>query len=80
MLAGAVEGLVRPAMEQTVATVKALGHELLEGFIDSINHVDPMQLHLKPSMLCDVEKVGLRRFLASQRPTQCNGKQRSGGV
>ena len=79
-LAGAVEGLLRPAMEPIVATVKALGHVLPGGVIDSMVHVDPTELHSRPSMLCDVEKVVLRRFLGSQRPTQCNGKLRSGGV
>lgn len=57
-LAGAVEGLVRPAMKEIVATAKALGYELPERIVDSMIHIDPIELHLKPSMLCDAEKVG----------------------
>lgn len=57
--AGAVEGLVRPAMTEIVATAKALGHDLPDGIIDTMIHIDPVELHLKPSMQCDAEKLGL---------------------
>lgn len=54
---GAVEGLVRPVMMEIVATARALGHMLPDDYIDAVINFDPMDLYLKPSMQCDVEKV-----------------------
>lgn len=70
-LAGAVEGLVRPAMKEIVATARALGHDLPGSIIDTMIHVDPIELHLKPSMLCDAEKVRPRWFFSN--PTSADG-------
>ncbi|KAL4961598.1 ketopantoate reductase family protein [Aspergillus stella-maris] len=51
-----IEELARPAMEEVVATAKALGHDLPEDIVDSVVTADPIDLYLKPSMLCDSEK------------------------
>lgn len=56
---GAVEGLVLPAMREIVATAAALGHILPVDIMDTMLHMDPMDLYLKPSMQCDIEKVRL---------------------
>lgn len=57
-LAGtAIEGLVRPAMREIFETAKQLGHILPEGIMDTMIDLDPMDLYLKPSMQCDLEKV-----------------------
>ncbi|KAG4434034.1 hypothetical protein IFR05_010488 [Cadophora sp. M221] len=56
-LAGsAIEGLVRPAMREIVATARKLGHDLPDEIMDTMIHCDPMDLYLKPSMQCDFEK------------------------
>jgi len=54
---GAVEGLVKPAMQEIFDTAKALGHVLPEDIMDTMLNMDPMDLYLKPSMQCDIEKV-----------------------
>jgi ketopantoate reductase len=54
---GAVEGLVKPLMLEIVATAKTVGHELPAGIIDTMINMDPMDLYLKPSMQCDIQKV-----------------------
>lgn len=55
----AIEGLVRPAMREIVATARKLGHDLPDEIMDTMIHCDPMDLYLKPSMQCDFEKVCL---------------------
>jgi 2-dehydropantoate 2-reductase len=55
---GAVELLVRPAMEEIRAAAKAAGHDLPEDICDTMIEVDPLTLYLPPSMLADVRKVG----------------------
>ncbi|RDW66793.1 2-dehydropantoate 2-reductase-1 [Coleophoma crateriformis] len=55
-LAGAVEGLVKPACEEIIKVAKAKGIELPEGIADTMINLDPMDLYLKPSMQCDAEK------------------------
>ena len=58
-LAGTViEGLVKPAMREIFVTAKQLGHELPEDIIETMINLDPIDLYLKPSMQCDIEKVG----------------------
>ncbi|KAI9743080.1 MAG: hypothetical protein M1818_003375 [Claussenomyces sp. TS43310] len=59
---GAVEGLVRPAMREIVATAAALGHELPEDIMDFMINLDPMDLYLRPSMQCDSEKGNYLEF------------------
>jgi ketopantoate reductase len=54
---GAVEGLVKPAMQEIFDTAKALGHVLPDNIMDAMLNLDPMDLYLKPSMQCDIEKV-----------------------
>lgn len=54
---GAVEGLVRPAMREILATAEALGHKLPEDVVDFMINFDPIDLYLRPSMQCDLEKV-----------------------
>lgn len=55
-LAGAVDGLVKPAMKEVFATAKKLGHDLPDDIMDKMIHLDPLDLYLKPSMQCDLEK------------------------
>ncbi|KAL3418900.1 hypothetical protein PVAG01_09121 [Phlyctema vagabunda] len=55
-LAGAIEGLVRPAMDEIIEVAKAKGINLPEGIADKMINLDPMDLYLKPSMQCDAEK------------------------
>ncbi|CZR66367.1 related to ketopantoate reductase [Phialocephala subalpina] len=56
-LAGsAIEGWVRPAMKWIFETAKQLGHLLPEDIMDTMINLDPMDLYLKPSMQCDIEK------------------------
>lgn len=43
-------------MKEIILTAKALGHVLPEGIDDAMINLDPMDLYLKPSMLCDAEK------------------------
>ncbi|KAH6871034.1 6-phosphogluconate dehydrogenase [Thelonectria olida] len=54
-----VEGLVRPAMKEVFETASKLGHQLPEDIIDTMINLDPMDLYLKPSMQCDMEKGNL---------------------
>jgi ketopantoate reductase len=54
---GAVEGLVMPAMKEVFATAAKLGHALPEDICDTMLNADPMDLYLRPSMQCDIEKV-----------------------
>ncbi|KAH7153597.1 6-phosphogluconate dehydrogenase [Dactylonectria macrodidyma] len=54
-----VEGLVRPAMKEVYETASKLGHHLPEDIIDTMINLDPMDLYLKPSMQCDIEKGNL---------------------
>jgi ketopantoate reductase len=57
-LAGtAIEGLVRPAMREVFETAKRLGHNLPKDIIDTMINLDPMDLYLKPSMQCGIEKA-----------------------
>ncbi|KAL4799304.1 6-phosphogluconate dehydrogenase [Aspergillus venezuelensis] len=51
-----IDELARPAMQEVVATAKALGHELPEDIVETVVTADPIDLYLKPSMLCDGEK------------------------
>lgn len=52
----AIEGLVRPAMKEVYATAHKLGYDLPEDIMDKMIHCDPLDLYLKPSMQCDIEK------------------------
>lgn len=52
----AIEGLVRPAMKEVFATAHKLGYKLPEDIMDKMIHCDPLDLYLKPSMQCDLEK------------------------
>ncbi|EXJ84009.1 hypothetical protein A1O3_04676 [Capronia epimyces CBS 606.96] len=52
-----VEGLVRPAMKEIIDTAAKLGHILPADISDTMIHLDPMDLYLKPSMQCDIEKA-----------------------
>jgi ketopantoate reductase len=56
----AVEGLVKPAMREVWDTAKKLGHELPEDIMNKMINIDPLDLYLKPSMQCDIEKVYFR--------------------
>lgn len=53
---GAVEGLVRPAMNEICAAAKASGYELPETVADDMIEMDPLNMYLPPSMLSDVRK------------------------
>ena len=60
---GAVEGLVRPAMEEIRAAASAAGYQIPEGDTDYMINVDPIDLYLRPSMMQDLEKVCCNSFL-----------------
>lgn len=53
---GAVEGLVRPAMEEIRAAAAASGHVLPEDVAHNMIEMDPLNMYLPPSMLSDVRK------------------------
>jgi 2-dehydropantoate 2-reductase len=73
LVEGAVEGLLRPVMTEIVAIAKALGHVLPEDVIDTMINLDPMDLYLKPSMQCDIEKVKSLIEIAAQPLTNGQG-------
>jgi ketopantoate reductase len=55
---GAVEGLLRPAMQEIIATANALGHMISkEEQIASVPNYGIKESYLKPSMQTDIEKV-----------------------
>jgi len=54
---GVVEGLVRPAQKEIFDTAAKLGHVLPDDIMETMLNMDPMDLYLKPSMQCDIEKV-----------------------
>lgn len=62
-LAGAIDGLVKPACNEIIAVAKAKGIELPEDIADKMINVDPIDLYLKPSMQCDVDKARICLFL-----------------
>ncbi len=62
-----VEGLVRPAMKEVFATAKALGHNLPDDIMDKMINLDPLDLYLKPSMQCDIEKVCRTAYLGTTK-------------
>lgn len=53
---GAIDGLVRPAMEEIRAAAAASGHSLPDDVADSMIEMDPLDMYLPPSMLSDVRK------------------------
>lgn len=59
---GAVEGLVRPAMEEIRAAAEASGHELPMDIADTMIEMDPLTMFLPPSMLSDVRKGNFIEF------------------
>ncbi|KAG2415963.1 hypothetical protein HFD88_007155 [Aspergillus terreus] len=56
---GAVENLVRPAMEEIRAAAKACGHELPAELVDFMIALDPVTMYNPPSMQVDIRN---RRF------------------
>ncbi|KKY20018.1 putative 2-dehydropantoate 2-reductase family [Phaeomoniella chlamydospora] len=56
---GAVDGLVKPAMNEIRAAAKAMGHDLPEELIDFMITMDPITMYNPPSMQVDVRKVSL---------------------
>jgi 2-dehydropantoate 2-reductase len=54
---GAVDDLVRPAMEEIRMVAKALGHDLSADLIDFMITIDPIDMYNPPSMQEDVRKV-----------------------
>jgi 2-dehydropantoate 2-reductase len=62
---GAIESLVRPAMEEIRAAAKAAGHDLPADVCDTMIEVDPLTLYLPPSMLADVRKVSWTHLSAA---------------
>jgi 2-dehydropantoate 2-reductase len=54
---GAIDGLVRPAMEEIRAAAKAVGVELPPDVCDFMINIDPITMYLPPSMLGDMRKV-----------------------
>lgn len=55
---GALDGLVRPAMEEIVAAAKAVANvDLEEDVVEKVINTDPLESWAKPSMQQDLEKV-----------------------
>jgi 2-dehydropantoate 2-reductase len=54
---GAINSLVRPAMEEIRSAAKSAGYDLPEDICDTMIEVDPLRLYLPPSMLADVRKA-----------------------
>lgn len=54
---GAVETLVRPAMQEIRAAAKACGHDLPENLVDFMIKLDPITMYNPPSMQVDIRKV-----------------------
>src|SRR5438045_5852967 len=48
---------VGEAHDEIVAIANAMGHVLAQDVVDVMINLDPMELYLKPSMQCDLEKV-----------------------
>jgi 2-dehydropantoate 2-reductase len=55
---GALDGLVRPAMEEIVAAAKVVANvELEDDVVEKVINTDPLESWAKPSMQQDLEKV-----------------------
>ena len=54
---GAIDGLVKPAMEEIRAAAKADGVNLPPDVCDFMINIDPLTMYLPPSMLGDIRKV-----------------------
>ncbi|KAF1931844.1 ApbA-domain-containing protein [Didymella exigua CBS 183.55] len=55
---GALDGLVRPAMEEIVAAAKAVANvDLEENVVEKVINTDPLESWAKPSMQQDLEEV-----------------------
>ncbi|OJJ03462.1 hypothetical protein ASPVEDRAFT_42920 [Aspergillus versicolor CBS 583.65] len=59
---GAVENLVRPAMNEIVAAAAAVGVRLPADIVDKMIAIDPVTAYLRPSMLEDVGRGNLTEF------------------
>ncbi|KAH8424020.1 ketopantoate reductase family protein [Aspergillus melleus] len=53
---GAIDGLVRPAMEEIRAGAKACGHDLPAELVDKMITMDPITMYNPPSMQVDLRK------------------------
>jgi 2-dehydropantoate 2-reductase len=58
---GAIENMIRPAMEEIRAAAKACGHDLPADVVDFMIQVDPLTYYAIPSMQMDIRMVGLPR-------------------
>lgn len=56
---GAIDGLVKPAMQEIRAAAKAVGVDLPEEVCDFMINIDPLTMYLPPSMLGDIRKVSV---------------------
>lgn len=54
---GAVDNLVRPAMEEVRAAAKAYGHNLPPELVDAMIQMDPITMYNPPSMQVDMRNV-----------------------
>ena len=54
---GAINGMVRPAMEEIRAAAKACGVELPADLVDFMINMDPLTYYVLPSMQMDIRKV-----------------------
>jgi ketopantoate reductase len=57
LIDGMVDNLVRPVMQEVVATANRLGHQFPDDMVESMIGSDPIEQHVKPSMQIDAEKV-----------------------
>ncbi|KAJ9359868.1 2-dehydropantoate 2-reductase family protein [Paecilomyces variotii] len=53
---GALDGLVRPAMEEIRTAAKACGHDLPAELVELMIRLDPIPMYNPPSMLVDIRK------------------------
>ncbi|KAG9666805.1 2-dehydropantoate 2-reductase family protein, partial [Aureobasidium melanogenum] len=59
---GAIDGLVKPAMEEIRAAAKAVGVDLPPDVCDFMINIDPLTMYLPPSMLGDIRKGNFTEF------------------
>jgi 2-dehydropantoate 2-reductase len=64
---GAIDKLVRPAMEEIRSAAKACGHDLPAELIDFMIKLDPITMYNPPSMQVDIRKVSLFHLQINSR-------------
>lgn len=70
---GAINNLVRPAMEEIRAAAKACGHDLPAELVDFMITLDPVTMYNPPSMQVDLRKVGLHTDSTKSQASDLHG-------